>query len=264
MRASISPKAFQVLTAAMGISLIAGAMCTPQVSQEVSQGDGDGTPVMVMCYYDTDGDGYGYSSNVYGLGSFYPGGTCPSGTVGNDDDCDDRDAGINPGATEVLNDGIDQNCNPADDVDPGLQIMCPALSSPTIDLRLAQRKLSGSREKAFTTVWEGIVSEVETKGAAVSVALCEAALIEQAWGDQFPGEDVDDDLRTMCPSLDDATIGQLLTDSRAGLQSGDSQANAYAIVSVGCLDATVTTADAVSCALCRGTLIERLWGQGSN
>ena len=44
----------------------------------------------------TDGDGDGYAAA---------------------DDCDDTDPAINPGATETWYDGIDQNCDDADDYD---------------------------------------------------------------------------------------------------------------------------------------------------
>jgi len=43
----------------------------------------------------TDADGDGYTTDGSGLGL----------------DCDDGDAGINPGATEIIGDGIDQDCD---------------------------------------------------------------------------------------------------------------------------------------------------------
>jgi predicted ribosomally synthesized peptide with SipW-like signal peptide len=74
--------------------------------------DCDGTTddgVLINYYKDADGDGYGQ-----------PGGplqACTQPTVGystNDDDCNDANASVYPGAPEVVNDGIDQNCNGSD------------------------------------------------------------------------------------------------------------------------------------------------------
>ena len=55
-------------------------------------------------YTDSDGDGYGDAST--GVSDC----TQPSGTVSDGTDCDDADADINPGATEVC-DGTDNDCN---------------------------------------------------------------------------------------------------------------------------------------------------------
>ena len=79
--------------------------------------DCDGTadspsPVDAPTWYaDADGDGYGT-----------PGTTAiacaaPSGFGATDDDCDDGDAAINPGASEVWYDGFDQDCDGANDYD---------------------------------------------------------------------------------------------------------------------------------------------------
>ncbi len=62
-------------------------------------------------YPDSDGDGYGASS-----GSVYDC-TTPSGYVSSSSDCDDGDASIHPGATEIC-DGIDQDCDYS--IDEGL------------------------------------------------------------------------------------------------------------------------------------------------
>jgi hypothetical protein len=55
-------------------------------------------------YRDSDGDGYGDSSATTQAVRQ------PSGYVSNDDDCDDNDASVHPGATEVC-DGKDNDCN---------------------------------------------------------------------------------------------------------------------------------------------------------
>ncbi|MBI5788085.1 MAG: right-handed parallel beta-helix repeat-containing protein [Candidatus Schekmanbacteria bacterium] len=63
-------------------------------------------------YRDSDGDGYGDIN--------YPVSSCsaPIGYVANDDDCNDNNSAIKPGATEEC-DGIDNNCNGIIDTDGG-------------------------------------------------------------------------------------------------------------------------------------------------
>lgn len=67
-------------------------------------GHGDFLPFTVFA--DADGDGYGDASAPLD-------GVCnvPDGYVADDTDCDDTDPGSNPGADEVLGDGIDNDCN---------------------------------------------------------------------------------------------------------------------------------------------------------
>lgn len=55
-------------------------------------------------YVDADGDGYGSTSATYAC-------VAPSGTVEDSTDCDDGDDEVNPGATEICLDGLDQDCD---------------------------------------------------------------------------------------------------------------------------------------------------------
>jgi hypothetical protein len=61
----------------------------------------------VTCFADADGDGFGDGADLAE-------GACPSGSVAVGDDCADDDATVFPGAHEVPNDGIDQDCDGAD------------------------------------------------------------------------------------------------------------------------------------------------------
>ena len=66
-------------------------------------------------YADSDGDGYGdVTSSILAC-------VLPSGYVSNDDDCDDEDGDVNPGATEICNNDVDDDCDElTDDADPSV------------------------------------------------------------------------------------------------------------------------------------------------
>jgi len=68
--------------------------------------------VTISFYADTDGDGFGDAMNtVSGCSN-----NAPMGYVANNTDCDDTNADINPDAEEIVNNGIDENCDPLDDI----------------------------------------------------------------------------------------------------------------------------------------------------
>ena len=61
----------------------------------------------ITIYADADGDGYGDANTSMVSCS------APTGFVTDTTDCDDTNANINPGASEILYNGIDDDCDPA-------------------------------------------------------------------------------------------------------------------------------------------------------
>jgi len=62
-------------------------------------------------YLDSDNDGYGDANDVMSACAQ------PSGRVATGDDCDDSDPEVNPGVAETWYDGVDSDCDGADDMD---------------------------------------------------------------------------------------------------------------------------------------------------
>jgi len=89
-------------------------MAYPGAAETTGDGidqDCNGTDT-VRCYDDADDDGYGSTT-----AQDAPDGNCTDAfESATDDDCDDTDALIYPGAGEAVGDGIDQDCNGSDSV----------------------------------------------------------------------------------------------------------------------------------------------------
>ncbi|MCB9760290.1 MAG: hypothetical protein H6739_10680 [Alphaproteobacteria bacterium] len=69
-------------------------------------------PAALTWYPDDDADGYGDESDAGTVDC-----ALPAGAVEDNSDCDDTDAAVNPGATEVWYDGVDADCDGASDYD---------------------------------------------------------------------------------------------------------------------------------------------------
>jgi len=91
----------------------------------------------ITYYADTDNDTYGDANNTV------TGCSAPAGYVTNDDDCDDSNATIYPGAPELC-DGLDNNCN--NQTDEGVSDNTP----PTVSCQNATVTLNSSGTASIT------------------------------------------------------------------------------------------------------------------
>jgi hypothetical protein len=96
-----------------GVSVCYGTEIPAGYSSTANGTDCDDTNAAIhasVLYY-SDGDGDGYGGITTGM---FCSATAPEGYSTNNTDCNDNNASVYPGATEIPDDGIDQDCNGSD------------------------------------------------------------------------------------------------------------------------------------------------------
>ncbi len=84
----------------------------PEATETVADGIDQNCDGVDSCYWDDDGDGYGVDTVIVDNDLNCSNGSNDESAVNTD--CLDTDGSVNPGATETIADGIDQNCDGVD------------------------------------------------------------------------------------------------------------------------------------------------------
>lgn len=127
------------------------------------------------CYADDDGDGYGNPSVLE---------DCDDGGVANDDDCDDTDDSVHPGASEMSG-GVDANCDgEIDDEDDGSKTVriCMELNYSD-EWQLYVNDLDGSNDFWFNDVF---LDQDDADGCRTFETGCDHDLEFQGYGEDSP------------------------------------------------------------------------------
>ncbi|HEX9240919.1 MAG TPA: putative metal-binding motif-containing protein [Anaeromyxobacter sp.] len=172
--------------------------------------DANSKPTVVTYCVDADNDGWVVLVNSC---------TIPAGKLAGD--CNDNNAAVNPGATEICNNGIDDNCNGlTDSADP----VCPA---PTSDYAITSLSVSGTvalRKTASVDVAIVLVSgsgpatlnvtaTTTVKGRTKTVAIASAAVVSAAGTFSYPWKPSATGTWTILAEIVDGTTGETSGDT---------------------------------------------------
>ncbi|MBX7110015.1 MAG: T9SS type A sorting domain-containing protein [Chitinophagales bacterium] len=139
-------------------------------------------------YTDNDLDNYGTGTALFAC-------IPPAGTALQDNDCDDNIASVHPGAAEICNAGIDDNCNGfADDADPAVTGQTSYYTDNDLDSYGTGAALFACIQPAGTALQDNDCDDNNTSIHPGAVEICDAG--------------IDDNCNGLADDADPAVTGQ--------------------------------------------------------